>query len=180
MADCFVGEIRMFAGNYAPEGWALCNGAALSVNNYPALFSLISTTYGGNGVSTFNLPDFRGRIPVGTCSTIGMLRITQGQRFGAEKSMIKNENMPPHTHAFNVAADIGDTEAPSHVMLGKLAAAGANKGFYSKASPTTVVLGTDFLSPVTNPNQVPINNVMPTLTVSFIIALNGLYPDRPN
>lgn len=180
MADCFVGEIRMFAGNYAPEGWAICNGASLSVNDYPALFSLISTTYGGDGIRIFNLPDFRGRIPVGTCSTNGMPTITLGQHFGAETSMITNANMPPHTHTFNVVADIGDNEAPSNIMLGKLAAAGANKGFYSKASPTTAVLSADFLSPVTNPQQAPINNMMVTLTVSYIIALNGLYPDRPN
>lgn len=180
MADCFVGEIRMFAGNYAPEGWALCNGAALSVSNNPVLFSLIGTKYGGDGVNTFNLPDFRGRIPVGTGSAPNLPNIVQGQRFGAEKSMIKNEHMPPHTHAFNVTAETGNTDTPDSVMLGKLVAAGANKGFYSKSPTANAALSTDFLSPVTNPNQTPINNMMATLTVSYIIALNGLYPDRPN
>ncbi|MGE8358169.1 MAG: phage tail protein [Microvirgula sp.] len=170
----------MFAGNYAPEGWAFCNGATLSVRDNPALFSLISTKYGGDGVNTFNLPDFRGRIPVGTGSAGGLPNIVQGQRFGAEKSMIKNEHMPPHTHTFSVTAETGNTDTPNGVMLGKLAAAGANKGFYSKSTVANAALSTDFLTPVINQTQAPINNMMATLTVSYIIALTGLYPDRPN
>ncbi|MGL4268912.1 MAG: phage tail protein [Plesiomonas sp.] len=170
--DCFLGEIRIFAGDYAPKNWAFCDGATLSVQKYQALFALLGTVYGGDGSQTFALPDFRGRIPVG----FGTVEIALGELFGAESHMITQENMPPHTHTFNVTTDTGDQEKADQTMLAKLSASGANKGFYSKISQPNIALDYDFLTPVLNMNQQPINNMMPTLTVNYIIALSGIYP----
>src|SRR5690606_20667620 len=104
----YIGEIRMFAGNYAPQNWALCNGATLSIAEYQELFSLIGTTYGGDGQTTFNLPDFRGRIPVHTSSNYPL-----GQKSGTENVTLLTDQLPAHTHTAFANSD--QTAATSNV-----------------------------------------------------------------
>lgn len=176
MADNFVGEIRLFAGTFAPQGWAICNGSVLSIQEHQALFSLIGTTYGGDGIKSFALPDFKGKIPVHK----SLPNINVGDKFGAEAYTIKPENMPPHKHTFNVMQDIGTNSNPSNMMFAKLLASGANKGLYSKDNTNTTTLNKDFLS-TSGGTKTPtsINNIMPTITLNYIIALNGNYPSRP-
>lgn len=176
MADNFVGEIRLFAGDFTPLGWAICDGSTLSIQEYPALFSLIGTTYGGDGVRTFSLPDFKGKIPVHK----SLPSINVGIKFGTESYTIKPENMPPHSHTFNVMSEQGNNSSPQKMMFAKLLASGANKGLYSKYNTTTTTLNKDFLLPSGGANApLPINNIMPTITLNYIIALNGNYPNRP-
>lgn len=175
MADNYIGEIRLFAGYFAPVGWAICDGATLSIQENQALFSLIGTTYGGDGIKSFSLPDLKGRIPVHK----SLPNINVGVKFGAEAYTIETKNMPPHTHTFNVMQDIGTNSNPSKMMFAKLAAAGANKGLYSKNNTDVINLNEDFLSTTGLNAPEPISNIMPTITLNYIIALTGYYPSRP-
>lgn len=176
MADNFVGEIRLFAGTFAPQGWAICDGSILSIQEHEMLFSLIGTTYGGDGVKSFALPDFKGKIPVHK----SLPDIKVGGKFGSEAYTIKPENMPPHSHTFYVMSDQGNNSCPQNMMFAKLLASGANKGLYSKDNKNTTTLNKDFLSTSGGTSTpAPINNIMPTITLNYIIALNGYYPTHP-
>ena len=176
MADNYIGEIRLFAGHFAPQGWAICDGSTLSIQQHQALYSLIGTTYGGDGTTSFSLPDFKGKIPVHKSPP----NIKVGDKFGSEAYTIKSENMPPHTHSFYVMPDEGSSSSPQNMMFAKLAASGANKGLYSSDITSTTTLNDEFLSTVGTYNPAPINNIMPTITLNYIIALNGIYPNRTN
>lgn len=103
MPDPFIGEIRMFAGTFAPRGWALCDGSILSVNSEPTLFAVLGTTYGGNGITTFGLPDLRGRVPFGVGQVPGGIYKTQGQVSGNDLTSLTQSNMPPHHHTMTNA-----------------------------------------------------------------------------
>ena len=175
MADNYIGEIRLFAGYFAPVGWAICNGALLSIQEHQELFSLIGNTYGGDGINSFALPDFKEKIPVHK----SLPNIKVGVKFGTEAYTIKTENMPPHTHTFNVMQDIGTNSNPSNMMFAKLAAAGANKGLYSKNNTNVTNLNENFLSTTGLNAPASISNMMPTITLNYIIALTGYYPSRP-
>ena len=115
MSDQYLGEIRMFAGNYAPEGWAMCNGQLLMINQNEALFSLIGTTYGGDGQTTFALPDLQGRVPVHT----GRNNVTGtvyplGQKGGTETVTLVADQLPRHTHAVNAQSQAGTSSTPDN------------------------------------------------------------------
>lgn len=120
MSDPFVGEIRMFAGDYAPEGWALCNGQLLSVSQYQTLFALLGTTYGGDGSSTFALPDMRGRLPVHFGQGTGLTPRTLGASGGSETVALSTAQMPSHGHTMQASADPASTTDPSGNVLAKV------------------------------------------------------------
>ncbi|NES22538.1 MAG: phage tail protein, partial [Symploca sp. SIO3E6] len=103
MSDPFIGEIRMFAGNFNPVGWAICNGAQMSISQNEALFSLLGTTYGGDGRTTFNLPDFRGRVPIHTGEGPGLTNRPIGSQGGEEKVTLTVNNLAKHTHAWQAS-----------------------------------------------------------------------------
>lgn len=176
MVDCYVGEIRMFGGNYAPEGWALCDGSLLSISTYGTLYSLIGTTYGGDGVNNFKLPDLRGRIPIGQGTGMGLTPRTLAQSFGAESVALAPAEAPAHTHAVTAGGAAAAAD-PTNQFPGIL----SNATLYYKAPlpnppPTTGILDRAAVS-VTG-QSLPHQNIMPSLCVTFIIALNGIYPDR--
>ena len=164
--DPFVGEIRMFGGNFAPQGWAFCNGQLLSIPEYEVLFTLIGTTYGGDGQSTFALPDLRGRLPLhqGPNHPIGMTA-------GVESVTLNVTQIPAHTHALVATS----AAATSPVPGGALLAQAGDFAAYAHAAPTTELVG-GTVSPVGDGQ--PHDNVQPFLCVSFIIALEGLYPPQ--
>ncbi|RBL66028.1 hypothetical protein C3E98_039780, partial [Pseudomonas sp. MWU13-2625] len=112
MSDAYLGEIRMFAGNFAPKGWALCDGAVLPVKGNDALFSLIGSTYGGDGRNTFKLPDYRGRTPVGQGRGPGLSSWPLAGTAGVEQITLTAENTPPHIHAFQVSANEAASALP--------------------------------------------------------------------
>jgi microcystin-dependent protein len=173
MGNPFVGEIRMFAGTYAPYGWSFCNGASLSIANFEALFNLIGTTYGGDGQQTFQLPNLQSRVPVhmGT-SNIGGTYII-GQPGGVETVTLTTQQMPSHNHTLN-AANTGQTLAPSAATIPALATSTlANFGVYGPAPTTTN------LNPATIKNDggsTAHSNIQPYLAFNFIISLFGVYP----
>lgn len=181
--DAFTGEIRMFSGRYVPEGWLPCDGSLQSVSTYNALFSLIGTTYGGDGVTTFGLPDFRGRIPVHIGQGAGLSAYALGAKSGQETVTLTEAQMPSHSHTMCATSEAATTDTPSNTVL--LAATTAPTSFYVGPTGTGVLTERDMdgsaLSYVgaSAGSVLAHNNMMPTMALTFIICPNGLYPQRP-
>lgn len=179
MGDQFLGEIRMVGFSFAPAGWALCDGTLLPIAQYQALFALLGVTFGGNGTTTFGLPDLRGRSPVGMGTGPNLATITQGELSGTENVTISTPQMPNHTHVLKVAGTETSSAATPSGTNNVLGASGTGQG-------SATIWSTALNSPVSlNPAQVgaaggslplPIRN--PFLGTNFIIALTGLYPSR--
>jgi len=169
--DPFLGEIRMFAGNYAPTGWALCNGQILSIAQNTALFSLLGTMYGGNGQTTFALPDLRGRIPLNFGQGPGLTDRGQGEVGGEETVTLLSNQMPMHTHLPNAESGGGNNTSPANNYW----AASTRRDLTYTPTPSST-MSPNAVAPVGN-NQ-PHDNMQPYLAVSFIIALQGIYPQR--
>lgn len=171
MSEPFVGEIRMFAGNFAPRGWAFCDGQLLAVSQNDALFSLLGTIYGGDGRTTFGLPDMRGRIPIHQGTGPGLSPRRLGGKGGSEKETLTTNQLASHTHAFNANTATATAETPADKVL----AHGAGVNIYSAVSQDTSLAP----SMVSNSGGSQSHtNLMPTLCVNFIVALFGIYPSR--
>ena len=170
MADPFVAEIRIFPFNFAPKGWAWCDGQLLPLSQNTALFSLLGTTYGGNGTSNFALPDLQGSFPMHPGQGPGLSLHDLGERSGSETVTLLESEMPAHLHAVNTVSGAASVATPSSaVMLG-----GAPTRPYSNENANArsgVALG------VAGGGQ-PHNNMPPYLTFYFNIALQGVYPPR--
>ena len=171
MSEPFVGEIRMFAGNFAPRGWAFCDGQLLAVSQNDALFSLLGTIYGGDGRTTFGLPDLRGRIPLHAGTGPGLSARRLGSKGGAENVTLTTNQLASHSHDWNANKAAATGSAPA----GKVVAEGVGSTLY-KAVDQTVSFASDVIAN-TGGSQ-PHTNLMPTLCVNFIIALFGIYPSR--
>jgi len=172
MSEPFVGEIKMFAGNFAPRGWALCDGQLLAVSQNDALFSLLGTTYGGDGRTTFALPDMRGRIPMHAGSGSGLSQRLLGQKGGSETHTLSINEIPNHTHSVQALNKPGDSGNPEDRYWA--ASSGAPMA-YSNADPDVNLAGEAIDSAGGNQSHY---NMMPNLCINFIIALFGIYPSR--
>ena len=166
MAEPFLSEIRLMSFVFAPKGWALCNGQLLPINQNQALFSLLGTTFGGNGQTTFALPDLRGRVPV----HVGGGYIL-GTRAGAAAHTLTLNEMPQHTHSVNVNANAGATANPGNAVLSK-----APANVYGPPQNLGAMNAASVLQ--TGGSQAH-NNMQPYLTLNFCIALQGIFPS-PN
>jgi microcystin-dependent protein len=171
MSEPFIAEIRIFAGNFAPRGWAFCNGQLLPISQNTALFSLIGTTYGGDGRTTTALPNLQGRAPMHPGRGPGLTARTLGQQGGAETVTLTEAQMPGHNHAATVYGRPGDLGDPAGRSLAR--SSGAN--VYAPAN-SLVPMGSNALTATGGGS--PHNNVQPYLALNFIIALVGLYPSR--
>jgi microcystin-dependent protein len=171
-----LGEIRMFAGNFAPRGWALCNGALLPISQNDALFALIGTTYGGDGQTTFGLPDLRGRAPLHVGQGQGLSNYTLGQLSGSESVTLLVTQMAAHNHNLQMQCNAaqGSTNLlnPANAFPGS--APGTNTPYAGKAD---AVMGSGGGGGITGGNQ-PHENMQPYLVVNFIIAIEGIFPSR--
>jgi microcystin-dependent protein len=172
MSDQYVGEIRLFAGNFAPSGWALCQGQLLSIQQNPALFSLLGTQYGGNGTTNFGLPDLRGRVPIHQGSGGGGSYV-MGEQGGTEYVSLMTMQMPAHTHpAHGSSTSNGDNISPANELW-----SGSTDGNtpYTTNPPNTImdrgVIG------VVGGSQ-PHTNLQPLVCLTYIIALQGVFPSR--
>lgn len=172
MCDQYVGEIRMFAGNYAPVDWLFCNGQMLKIADYNVLFALIGTQYGGDGVNNFVVPDLRGRVPVGQGQGPGLTNYPLASTGGAETVGLTVSQMPQHTHSISATATTGDLSNPN----GGIWAQSTTKPYAAVTATLTDQMGTNALSSVGGGTNH--NNMMPYLPVSFIIATNGIFPQR--
>lgn len=170
----YVGEVRLFAGNYAPSNWALCDGSLLPINQHDILFSLIGTTYGGDGRVTFALPDLRGRLPLGQGQGAGLSSRTLGESFGAETVTLLSTQMPSHNHPFSASKSEATLLSPTNAVF----AANAQNNVYA---PLQSGVEQQVLDPrtvtVTGGSQ-PHDNIMPSTALNYIIALFGIYPTR--
>lgn len=172
MSEPFVGEIRMFAGNFAPRGWAFCDGQLLAVSQNDALFSLLGTIYGGDGRTTFGLPDLRGRIPIHAGDGPDLSPRRLGSKGGAEAVTVSANELPSHSHdPFQASTDRGNEANPG----GNLLAESPQISMYIE-DPPSVDLDTSSITAVGGSQ--PHTNLMPFLCVHFIIALFGIYPSR--
>ena len=172
MSDPFIGEIKVFGGNFAPRGWALCDGQLLPISQFTAVFSLLGTMYGGDGRTTFGLPDLRGRVPVHQGQGPGLGNYVQGQRGGSTTTTLTAAQLPSHGHAARAATAPGSTHPPAG---GTALARSAGGNAWSSGAPDTQ-LAADALTP-TGGGQAH-NNLQPYLALYFIIALEGLFPSR--
>jgi len=170
--DPFVAEIRLFPGNFAPKGWALCNGQLLPISQNTALFSLLGTTYGGNGQSNFALPNLQGRAPMHPRQGPGLSLHDLGEAGGAETVALAVAEIPPHSHNATLAG--AATPATTADPQNNLPATTAENTYGSRGTP--VDMAASSLSSVGGSQ--PHNNMQPYLTLNFIIALQGVYPPR--
>lgn len=171
MSEPFVGEIRMFAGNFPPRGWAFCDGQLLAVSQNDALFSLFGTIYGGDGRTTFGLPDLRGRVPVHAGHGPGLSERRLGSKAGAEQVTLTTNQLPNHTHSSKVSPNYGSRSNPEESVLAK----NIKEVGYSSEPPD----GSMNSSSITNVGGSQSHtNLMPFLCVNFIVSLIGIYPSR--
>jgi len=167
----FIGEIRMFAGSFAPAGWAFCDGQTMPIAENDALFTLIGTTYGGDGQETFALPDLRGRVPLHQGTGPGLSTYVLGEAAGVETVTLTTQQIPTHNHAFSATTSSG----VSANAQGNLLSSAPSISLYIEDQPTTA-LAAQMITP-TGGSQ-PHENLMPYLTISFIISLFGVFPQQ--
>ncbi len=174
MSEPFIGQIMMVGFNFAPRGWSLCDGQLVPISQNTALFSLLGTTYGGDGRTNFALPDMRGRVPTHQGSGQGLSRRTIGQEFGLETVNLTATNVPAHTHTAKLHAknDDASTNEASGAVL-----ANASENTYADEDPD-VEMRAGSVTVEENTGGQPCYNMQPTLCINFIIAVVGLFPSR--
>ena len=173
MADPFVAEIRMFGFNFAPTGWALCNGQLLPISQNTALFSLLGTMYGGDGKSTFALPDLQGNAPMHQGQGQGLSVRDVGEQGGAEFVTLLQSEMPVHTHTLSGTAGFAASNDPTGRVLARPFGGG---NLYGPPDNAMVNLAFESLAPAGG--SLPHNNMQPSLVVNFCIAMQGVFPPR--
>jgi microcystin-dependent protein len=166
MAQPYVGEIRMFAGNFAPAGWMFCDGSVLPISEYETLFNLIGTTYGGDGQATFALPDLRGRVPIHMGNSFVL-----AQNGGVEAVTLTTNQIPAHTHGFQASTGTGNVNSP----VGAVAASSNAISIYKATTPAIPMAAQAIGSAG---GSQPHNNFQPYLCVDFIISLFGIFPSQ--
>ncbi len=169
MANQYVGEIRMFAGNFAIEGWLFCDGSLLPISEYEVLFNLIGTTYGGDGIETFAVPDLRGRVPIHTGNN-GVSTYVIGEAAGVEQVTLTLNQLPVHNHAPMASSAASGSNSPT----GNYWASNPVTKQYSTAAPAATMSAMTGSAGGSQPHD----NMLPYLCVSFIIAWSGVFPSQ--
>ena len=178
MSEPFIGQIMLVGFNFEPRGWAFCNGQLLSISQNTALFSLLGTTYGGNGQTTFALPDLRGRAAVGFGQGPGLSNYDLGEQTGSESTTLTVGQMPAHSHLVGANAANATVASPSGADL----AQGVDtRGIAGKSYSTPPMTAPVTLDPATvqpSGGSQPVSNIQPVLGLNYIIALEGIFPSR--
>lgn len=175
-ADPYLGDISIFAGNFAPRGWAMCEGQLLPISQYSALFSIMGTMYGGDGRTTFALPDLRGRMPIGIGNGPGLTSRRQGQKGGREDVVLTIGEMPNHQHSPRLHAEqaLGDKPTPRDNML----AGTASNPYAAPVLNDNIPMAADCITESAVGGNLPFDNMNPFIAMNFIIALEGIFPSR--
>jgi microcystin-dependent protein len=173
----YIAQIIMFGGNFAPLGWAFCQGQMINIASNTALFSLLGTTYGGNGQTTFALPDLRSRVPVGTGQGPGLAPISLGQQGGAENTTLTTTNIPVHLHAVTAQAKVSTANATTDEPDGAVLSTG-NNNLYGAVGAANGSLASGTLTLGNAGGSQPFSIRNPYLGLSLIICLQGIYPSR--
>lgn len=178
--DFYIGSIYAFGFNYAPVGWQKCDGSLLQISQYETLYVLIGTTYGGDGVSTFAVPNLQGRVPLGTGQGTGLSNYTIGQRAGSESVTLNANNLPTHNHSSTIAVPVsarnGDSGDPTGRYLGLADSTIGNTYNATATDSTTMALSTGTTSPFGQGTPAAILN--PYQAINYCICLEGLFPSR--
>ena len=178
MSDPYTGEIRIFAGNFAPQNWALCDGTLLTVTGHEELFSLLGNRYGGDGITNFALPDLRGRLPIHRNDNPGQTGLSTrplGQQGGRETVQLGVANLPGHTHQLQASQEEATSKTPDVQAVTAVGKSDPLTRLYSTNDPTVDMAASAIGG--TGGDQ-PHTNLMPFMCINFIICLNGLYPPR--
>jgi microcystin-dependent protein len=183
MTQPYVGEIRMFGGNFAPSNWAFCNGQTMAISQFNTLFALIGTTYGGNGQTTFNLPNLQGQLGVGMGQGGGLSNYVLGQVGGAETVTLTTTQMAAHNHSLNASKTTATFAYPNSPTANLTGAAptspvAAAALYTNPGSPSPQIGNLDPRTVGTSGGSAPHPNMMPSLCVSFIISLYGIFPSQ--
>jgi len=174
MAEPFIGEMKMWGLNFAPKDWAFCNGQQMQINENSPLFTLIGVAFGGNGTSTFNLPDMRGRVPIHTGSDGMNSYYERGSYGGLERVTLSSDQIGPHTHELLATRSIANENTIGKDATNVFAASSGAPGYRDATNLVTLNPGT--ITAVGGGNSH--NNMQPTIAITFTIALNGIYPHR--
>jgi len=170
----FIGEVIMFAGNFAPRSWAFCDGQLLPIASNQALFSILGTTYGGDGRTTFGLPDLRGRVPAGPRSGPGLQTIAPGEKIGTNTNTLTVNELPSHNHPLNAngtASGRSTVASPANNFSAQNSDASGNYATTADGTMNAQAIG------ATGGNR-PVNNMQPTIGINYIICTEGIYPSR--
>jgi microcystin-dependent protein len=178
MANPYLGEIRMFGFNFAPTGWALCNGQILPISQYTALFSLLGVTYGGNGTTNFALPNLQGHVPISSGQGPGLSNYALGQVGGEQNVTLLQTQMPTHTHPLPAVPGAATSSSPAGGMVAS--GKGSGRGAFAINSYSAASAGTSLNPVLVGPSggSLPHNNMQPYLVMNWCIALNGIFPPR--
>ncbi len=179
-----IGEIRMFAGNFAPRTWAFCEGQLLAISQNTALFSILGTTYGGDGRTTFGLPDLRGRAPIGPGSGPGLPTYRLGQKSGSPTNFLTVNQLPSHTHAVAANVSSGNATQNAATQGASIATPGSGEGRsftqtagFNRSTPDVTLNGNSVIIGNTGGSQA-VNNMQPFVGIYYIICLQGVFPSR--
>ncbi|MEM9218734.1 MAG: tail fiber protein [Cyanobacteria bacterium P01_F01_bin.150] len=180
MAEPFLGEIRIFAGNFAPRDWAFCDGTPVLIEQNTALFSILGTTFGGNGRTTFQLPDLQGRTPMHPGDPPDLARTNLGQHAGSETVTLTTSEMPSHTHQLigsEIDTEVRGETSPESAYTGQMQ---SNQAIYAPSGATgTTLVDMDSTNSVSSVGSGQShNNMQPFLAINYIIALVGIFPQR--
>lgn len=182
--DAYLGAIFAFGFNFAPSGpgsqWALCNGAKLTISDNTILYSLIGTTYGGDGISTFCLPDLRGAVPIGAGQGQNMQNYTPGQTGGSMSTSILSKNLVPHDHVPTVSIPVGVTSDSDNGTGMYFGVANSNAGLAYETTWDTIMATNTMSTSIAANSNPPLDTVNPYMVVNFCICVKGSYPPRPN
>jgi microcystin-dependent protein len=175
MATPFIAEIKMFGGNFAPRGFVFCQGQLQAIQQNTALFSLLGTTYGGNGTTNFGVPDMQGRVPMGFGNGPGLTSRSLGEKSGVESTTLTSANLPAHTHSVSIPASTtaGNAASPAGNKLAASSLRGENQ-YTSGTTDTNLAAVNTALAGSSS----PVSIVQPFLAVNFIIAISGIFPSR--
>lgn len=173
--DPFLAEIRLFGFNFAPKGWAFCDGRLMSIAQYSALFSLLGTIYGGDGVTTFGLPDLRGRGPMGMGYGPGLSPHTIGEKGGSENTILSGSQIPAHSHQMMGSADAQSSDNVADNSLGSVPRGTTQGKIYAPGATSQVTMASSTSS--VGANQ-PHTNMQPYLVMNYCIAYEGIFPTR--
>jgi microcystin-dependent protein len=175
MSEPFIGEIKIVGFNFAPRGWAFCSGTLLPISQNTALFSILGTTYGGDGRTTFGLPDLRGRSPMHAGNGPGLSNRTLGQRSGVETVTLNAGQMGAHAHTWQVADELGNQTTPANNALAQSPTGRGGYLLYA-ADTATSAMASEVVAD--NVGGAAHSNMQPALVVNFVIALVGFFPSR--
>ena len=169
-----LAEIRMFAGSFSPRGWIFCNGSIQSIAQNTALFALVGTTYGGDGQTTFGVPDLRGRVPVGTGNGPGLPGFQLGESGGTNSKTLITTNLPAHNHPLNAVTQAGSSATPTGNLLANTGA--LDKEYAPAAGNTATAMGATAIG--NTGSSTPIDNMQPYLGINYIMCVVGIFPSR--